>query len=97
MNSESEGTINGAWMPTVVFAPELGIDREALQSTFASNHIDARVFFWPLSSISAFKPQPQNKFAWSIPHRAINLPSYHDLSKNDQDDVIKIILSLVHN
>ena len=96
MNPEPPGTMNGAWMPTAVFAPELGIDREALQSTFASNNIDARVFFWPLSSISAFEPRPQNKFAWSIPQRAINLPSYHDISQDDQDFVIKIILSLVH-
>lgn len=96
MNPEPPGTVNGAWMPTAVFAPELGIDREALQSTFASNNIDARVFFWPLSSILAFEPRPQNKFAWSIPQRAINLPSYHDISQDDQDFVIKIILSLVH-
>jgi perosamine synthetase len=96
MNPEPPGMTNGAWMPTVVFAPELAIDREALQSIFTSNNIDARVFFWPLSSILAFEPRPQNKCAWSIPQRAINLPSYHDILKDDQDFVIKIILSLVY-
>lgn len=54
MNPEPIGTINGAWMPTVVFAPETGITREKLQNAFAAENVDARVFFWPLSSLPMF-------------------------------------------
>ena len=80
MNPEAEGTINGAWMPTAVFGSETGVTREMLQSKFAAENIDARVFFWPLSSLDMFESVDQNENSWSIPQRAINLPSYHEMS-----------------
>lgn len=91
MNPEPEGMVNGAWMPTVVFAPETGITREKLQEAFAAENADARVFFWPLSSLPMFEPIYENTNAWSIPDYAINLPSYHDLSNTDIDRVVKTI------
>lgn len=93
MNPEPEGTINGAWMPTVVFAEELGITREKLQAAFAADNVDARVFFWPLSSLPAFEPVHSNVYSWQIPDRAINLPSYHDLTEKE----IAIILDTIFN
>ena len=83
MNPEPEGTINGAWMPTVVFAWESGITREILQAAFARENVDARVFFWPLSSLSIFEHLKTNVIASDIPKRAINLPSYHEMSEED--------------
>jgi perosamine synthetase len=91
MNPEPEGTINGAWMPTVVFNPETGMTREKLQATFAAENADARVFFWPLSSMPMFEPVPTNTHAWSIPTRAINLPSYHEMSNSDIDRVCAVV------
>ncbi|MGO7421067.1 DegT/DnrJ/EryC1/StrS family aminotransferase, partial [Rhizobium ruizarguesonis] len=60
MNPEYTGTINGAWMPTAVFHPSTGITREMMQQTFETANIDARVFFYPLSSLSMFEDRPQN-------------------------------------
>lgn len=97
MNPEPEGTTNGAWMPTVVFAPETGITREKLQAAFAAENIDARVFFWPLSVLPMFKPVLANVYAFSIPDRAINLPSYHDINQVDQDRVIVVVEGLLHD
>jgi len=91
MNPEQAGTVNGAWMPTVVFDSACGINREQLQSLFAVENIDARVFFYPLSSLPMFEDQPLNKLAWDIPCRAINLPSYHDISADDQERVVSIV------
>lgn len=91
LNPEPEGTINGAWMPTVVFAPELNVTREKLQQAFTTDVIDARVFFHPLSSMSMFTSRPENLLAWDIPTRAINLPSYHDMTLVEQDRVIAVI------
>lgn len=73
----------GAWMPTAVFHPDAGVTREMLQHGFKAANIDARVFFHPLSSLSFFKSRPENVNAWSIPNRAINLPSYHDMTEAD--------------
>jgi perosamine synthetase len=95
MNPEPVDTVNGAWMPTVVFAPETGITREILQAAFAAENADARVFFWPLSSLPMFEPVKSNVKAWDIPARAINLPSYHDLNFDDQERVIATLENLV--
>lgn len=93
MNPEPEFTINGSWMPTVVFAPHTEVTREKLQSAFHAENIDARVFFWPLSSLEMFVSVPQNYNSWSIPSRAINLPSYVELSELDQLRIINVVRS----
>ena len=94
MNPEPDGTINGAWMPTVVFAPETGITREKLQAAFVAENADARVFFWPLSSLPMFEPIKTNVKALDIPKRAINLPSYHDITANDLNRVMQTLVDL---
>ena len=91
MNPEPRGIINGAWMPTVVFAKETGITRKKLQAAFAAENVDARVFFWPLSSLPMFDPFKSNVKSWDIPERAINLPSYHEISSVDIDRVCRIL------
>ncbi len=91
INPEYEGTVNGSWMPTIVFSPERKISREMLLAAFFKSNIDARVFFWPLSSLPQFKPVRGNVNAWSIPGRAINLPSYHDMTESMIERVINTV------
>ncbi len=91
MNPEPPGTVNGAWMPTAVFDRETGVTREKLQSAFLAANIDARVFFHPLSSLPMFEARTQNDNAWSIPGRAINLPSFHDITPAEQDRVMEVV------
>lgn len=95
MNPEPAGTVNGAWMPTVVFGQESGVTRERLQADFALENIDARVFFWPLSDLPMFGPRMGHKNSGDIPKRAINLPSYHGLTREDQDRIIATLVSVV--
>lgn len=91
MNPEPAGTVNGTWMPTVVFKSETGIKRDKLLAAFTAENIDARVFFYPLSGLSMFKPNTRNIVAWDIPDRAMNLPSYHDMTNGEQDLVIAVL------
>jgi perosamine synthetase len=91
MNPEKQGTVNGYWMPTAVFSPETGVTRDKLMEIFRKENIDGRVFFWPLSSLTMFKEKRENRWAWDIPERAINLPSYHDLSDIDLERVVDVI------
>jgi perosamine synthetase len=95
MNPELEGTINGAWMPTIVFDKQTGITREHLQMTLQQDNIDARVFFYPLSSLSMFEDKQLNVNAWDIPNRAINLPSYNDLTNQDLLTILDCLLNKV--
>ena len=95
MNPELEGTINGAWMPTIVFDKQTGITREHLQMTLQQDNIDARVFFYPLSSLPMFEDKQLNVNAWDIPNRAINLPSYNDLTNQDLLTILDCLLNKV--
>lgn len=94
MNPEPLETVNGAWMPTIVFDAKTGITREKLQLAFERENIDARVFFWPLSLLPSFEAVRGNTYAYQIPTRAINLPSYHDILETDLDRVIDTLSSL---
>ncbi|MCE9550571.1 MAG: DegT/DnrJ/EryC1/StrS family aminotransferase [Betaproteobacteria bacterium] len=92
LNPQKAGTVNGYWMPTVVFEKESGITREFLQKIFREADIDARVFFWPLSTLPPFSTSTtSNPVAKSLCERAINLPSYHDMTKNEQDMVLAVL------
>jgi perosamine synthetase len=94
MNPEKSGTVNGYWMPTAVFAPDTGVTRERLLELFKAENIDGRVFFHPLSSLPMFQPNHANRNSYDIPARAINLPSYHDLTNADQDRVVEVVKSV---
>jgi perosamine synthetase len=94
MNPELPGTVNGYWMPTLVAQSGVPFDRKTLLDVFTSESIDGRVFFWPLSSLglerfSAMKGG--TPVAYSLCERAINLPSYHDMSDKDLGRVIQIV------
>ena len=94
MNPESGACTNGAWMPTIVFDRTLGISRKRLQDLFKKQNVDARVFFWPLSSQDMFE-KANNPVSYDIPERAINLPSYHDLTLDDQNIIVSAITKIL--
>jgi len=91
MNPEHEGTVNGYWMPTIIVDEGTPFDRQALLDDFKLNEIDGRVFFWPLSMLPAFKNQPEHKVSYGLFTRAVNLPSYHDLSDEEMRRVIDLL------
>jgi perosamine synthetase len=91
MNPEPSNVVNGAWMPTVVLDATTGVTREKLVAAFAADNIDARVFFYPLSGLPMFETMRGNRYAWEIPGRAINLPSYHDMTDLEQDRVVRTV------
>ncbi|HEU0152055.1 MAG TPA: DegT/DnrJ/EryC1/StrS family aminotransferase [Arenimonas sp.] len=91
INPEPAGTINSAWMPTAVFARETGVTRELLLAEFKSANVDARVFFHPLSTMPMFTHMPGNVVGHDIADRAINLPSYHDMTDDDISRVVSVL------
>ena len=95
LNHEEDNTTVGAWIPNAVFADRLGVTRDALQSAFEAENIDARVFFWPLSSLPAFGGNTPAAVASSIASRAINLPSFHDITALEIDRVTDTLLAIL--
>ena len=94
MNPEYENTVNGYWMPTAVFSPDTMITRECLLEAFATENVDGRVFFYPLSSLPMFESKAENFHSYDIPKRAINFPSYHNMTTNEQDIVVELVVNL---
>lgn len=90
MNPEPPDTVNGCWMPTVVAQDGVRLVPEKLITDFERENIDARVFFWPLSSLPMFERQ-QNHVSYSLHSRAINLPSYHDLTVGEMERVVRCL------
>ena len=91
MNPEPAGTRNGYWMPTVVVENTVVFERETLLALFKAQNIDGRVFFWPLSILPPFEKKPENIVSYDLYQRAINLPSYHDLTESEMDRVISCV------
>lgn len=95
MNPEPADTTNGYWMPTIVADVDVPFDREALLASFKGHNIDGRVFFWPLSSLPMFEPHPQHTTSHALSARAINLPSYHDMTNEEIESVAACIHSIL--
>jgi perosamine synthetase len=93
INPPDGHAVTGAWMPTIVFAKETGVTAQLAEQRLERFDIDARPFFHPLSSTGLFAPCGHNANAYDICARAINIPSYHDMSDADQDRVIDAVKS----
>ena len=83
----------GYWMPTVIFNKKLNFDREKLLQKFKDNNIDGRVFFYPLSSLTMFEDKKENIVSYTIFERAINLPSYHEITREEIKYIVEIMNS----
>jgi len=82
MNYEQKYTKNSYWMPTIVLDEKLKIDRDELIDYLQGSNIDARVFFYPISSLDIFE-NVDNKRAYKISKYGLNLPSFFDISENE--------------
>lgn len=96
MNPQAAHCVNGYWMPTIVVDEDVPFDRQALLAAFQADQIDGRVFFWPLSQLPMFEPRPENRVAYGLPARGVNLPSYHDLAEADIDRVVAHVRRALH-
>lgn len=96
LNPEPVGVVHGAWMPTVVFDSHLGLAHQTILGAFAEANVDARPFFWPLSALGVLPvPQRNGSRAADIQRRAVNLPSYVDMSDAAVRRVADVIRQLV--
>ena len=91
LNQNKKDSISGYWMVNAVFDKSLKITREVLLKNYLDENIEARVFFWPLSSLGLFKSRFDNPKAYDISSRSINLPTFHDITHEQQLRVIEVI------
>jgi perosamine synthetase len=82
LNYEAPGTRNVYWMVTVVLDPGHGLRKERLMELLDERGIDTRPFFFPLSSIPAYRDTEQaararerNRVSYRVTPYGLNLPS----------------------
>ena len=101
LNPEPAGMINSAWMPTAVFSKDSAIVQQQLLDAFHEQDIDARVFFWPLSSLKMFAVSHIGKqttpVSYDICTRAINLPSYVGMTDEEIQRVSAVVINLLQS
>jgi len=96
MNPEPEYTKNSFWMPTLVFDKSLNIDRDKLYDFLKENNVDARPFFYPLSSLPMFEEKKENIVSYDLYYRATNLPSYYDLTNEEIKYVCDLLKDFIN-
>lgn len=74
LNVEPKGIKNTYWMVTVVFDKKYNIHKEKLLRELEKYGIQARPFFYPLSSLPAIHCKADTPVAFDVSSRAINLP-----------------------
>jgi perosamine synthetase len=96
MNPEPEGCANGFWMPTIVLKTEERRLKDRLIELFREYNIDGRVFFHPLSSQGHFEVRRSTPISHDISSRAVNLPSYHDLTTENIFRVVRAVREVLN-
>ena len=94
MNFTQKGCKNSYWMPTVVVDEKINFNRDILINQMNNKGINVRPFFYPLSSLTFFSKEISNQNAYSISKRALNLPSFHDITNEDVIFVCDTFLEL---
>lgn len=95
MNPVQFGCESGAWMPTLVMSAGSSIKSDDLLAACRGSGIDARSFFWPLSKLSMFDSKSKKTTSHSLSSRAINLPSFHEISNEQLSHVVKTVSKVV--
>ena len=102
-NPEPPGSFASAWMSTVLLDSTTGVTGRELGAALATEGIDTRPFFLPLSSLPAYgglataaKARQENPVADRLAREGLNLPSALNLQESDVDrvsDVVRRFLS----
>ena len=98
LNNEIEGVKNSYWMVTLILDKKLGIQKERLIELMSEKNIDCRPFFYPLSSLPAYKKiieerqaHKMNPVSYEISPYGVNLPSALILKEESVDYVCEVL------
>lgn len=95
MNWPDSRSGSGYWMPTVVVDRGVAFDRDLTLRILKENHIDARPFFWPLTSTGLFERRFLNPASYGLGQRGLNLPSYHDITAEQMSRVAEALRACI--
>jgi len=85
LNAERPHTKNSYWMVTVVWDKKYKISKEKMIKELNKYSIQARPFFYPLSSLPAISSKADTPISFDISSRAINLPCGLNITQKQTD------------
>jgi perosamine synthetase len=101
LNSEKANIFCTYWVVTVIVDASYGLKKEEMLAYFTKHNIDCRPFFYPASSMPAYKDyvpdnmEESNPVSYNLSRYGISLPSAASLSKEDVKyvcDIFKVML-----
>ncbi|PIO08392.1 DegT/DnrJ/EryC1/StrS family aminotransferase [Candidatus Pacearchaeota archaeon CG10_big_fil_rev_8_21_14_0_10_34_12] len=100
LNVDSSEIRNGAWLSSLVFGKSFNLKKEEVMNKIEKQGFPVRPFFYPLSSLSAYKgygtgSEVDNPVAYDISSRGINLPSSHSLTEQDIEKYCEVIKKII--
>jgi perosamine synthetase len=103
LNPEPEFVVNGVWAPALIFGNSHEMTRDKALEELPKLGVPVRPFFYPLSSLPAFKREQEgqrnNPIAYDTSARGINLPCALNLTGEDLDTIsigVHELLGLKH-
>lgn len=104
LNPQTENIYNTFWVVTAIVDSQYGLNKEGLMAAFRKQGIDTRPFFYPISSMPAYKKYSQgrryrqnNKNAYRLSSYGISFPSAATLTKKDVFFVCKIFKKILRS
>jgi len=99
-NDESEDVYNGAWAPSLIFGKSHNLTKEEIMNRIEEKDLPARPFFYPLSSLSAYKnyktgSAKKNPVSYDVSSRGITLPNALILTERDIDEYCEAIKQIL--
>jgi len=102
LNPLQPGVTSSYWMSTLLLDPALNLHRDALAEQLASDGIDTRPFFHPLSSIPAYQQREtacearnRNPVAYRLSARGLNLPCALNMTREQAEFVSSRIKAII--
>ena len=102
LNDQQAHIKNTYWMVTVIIDKKYGLKKESVIKKLKEKNIDSRPFFYPLSSLPAYrdtiqarKAQNHNIISYEISPFGINLPSALNLTEEEVDFVCDVLQTYI--
>jgi len=96
LNTEAPGTKNTYWMMTVVFDKKFNLDKLKTINDLEKLGIQARPFFYPVSSLPAVNVPADTPVAFDLSPRSINLPCFHDIKEEEVEYICNTLKEILN-
>lgn len=99
-NMDNEIVFNGAWATSIIFGKSHRMTKAEAMKRLAEINLPSRPFFYPLSSLPAYKhfntgSEEKNPNAYDISNRGITLPCSYNLTKEQITSICDGIKSIL--